>query len=189
MTPWNVPVNVKQAFVASSVRARRNPLAGEVNPNFRSDIRTQLPINPRVYALVAFVQSHLPFNGKMPRIVNKVTRSEIWLPGKSRNMNGNQRLDSHQAGVAIDFMVSTVDPVDNVEKLACWLGINSQAIGLQRLIWRGMTLDGDYPAGDFRRVHTYTGKQFHGDHIHCELNPDHMTMFYVGLPNERKDCK
>lgn len=193
-TPWEVPQSVRDAFVKSTVISRKNPLTRDIDKRFITDIRTQLPIHPRVYGLVHHCQN-LPtsarFLGNMPRLVasTKQTASELWLPGKSRRMEPHMRLDAHQSGVAIDFMVSVFDPVSRIDRLAEYLGEHCQEIGLQRLVWCGMTLDGDYPCSDFRRVHSYTGNQFHGDHIHCEINPDAETDFYNPLHCNRGACR
>lgn len=81
-------------------------------------------------------------------------------------MIDSQRLDMHQAGRAIDFMVdkATGDAIAN------YLVLNADAIGIQYVVWCGNRWSAGARSG--AKWDAYSGSSGHYDHPHVELSPE-----------------
>jgi hypothetical protein len=169
---WQPSLESINKGVAFRFGAVYPPKASSVPEKFVTTQRLQMPIRDVVYSLLYECQAYLGFKGRMPRLVNKKTISEVWIPGRSRVMEPNTRLDGHQFGIAIDLMVSSVDPWQKIAEI-CENLMSRPETGVQRIIFGNRHFGLDFPPGDYRRFREYNGKSDHNDHAHIEVNPDH----------------
>lgn len=152
---WTPSPAAITAAESSVTRYTNGPKASEVPARYRSATRTQLPIAPGTKML-------------RDALVSQFTVRQTYMPGRSRPMADGDRLDLHQAGRAIDFMV--YNDRAKGDAIANWCLENANAIGLQFLVWRGNRYSAGKPAG--QRVGAYTGSNPHRDHPHVELTPE-----------------
>jgi hypothetical protein len=150
---WTPPQNVIDAGNAARVVYRNAPFRRDVAAQYKSVRRTQLPLQPGTVAL-------------RNEIVRQYNVRQTYMPGRSRTMIDSQKLDMHQAGRAIDFMVdkATGDAIAN------YLVLNADAIGIQYVVWCGNKWNSGARPG--ARWDAYGGSSGHYDHPHVELSPD-----------------
>lgn len=152
---WIPSPAASAAAEASVTRYTNGPKASEVASRYRGATRTQLPIAPGTKLL-------------RDALVTQFAVRQTYMPGRSRPMRDGDRLDLHQAGRAIDFMVYA-DRVKG-DTIANWCLEHANEIGLQFLVWRGNRFSAAKPAG--QRVAAYVGSNPHNDHPHIELTPE-----------------
>lgn len=94
-------------------------------------------------------------------------------PAKAHDAaNPRDRLDMHEAGRAIDLMISTVGGRQNSavgDPVANWLVEHAEEIGVQIVIWARTQWVSTSSGG---RWSNYTGRNPHIDHIHMELSTE-----------------
>jgi hypothetical protein len=75
--------------------------------------------------------------------------------------------DLHEEARAIDFAVRSYDLGD---RIANFLSLNAQSLGVQGVLWRRTAWFSSRPPG--QRFHAYTGMSPHTRHVHVEIGPD-----------------
>jgi hypothetical protein len=88
-------------------------------------------------------------------------------------MLDSQRLDMHQAGRAIDFMVRTLGSQPDHGKgdpIANYLAANAEMLGIQFIVWSGYKFNAGARAD--KRFGPYGGSNAHIDHPHVEITPE-----------------
>lgn len=150
---WIPPQSIIDAASRASVRYTNPPLARDVDQQYRGLTRTQLPIAPGTQ----LIRDH---------VVAQFGVRQTYMPGRSRVHLDDSRLDTHEAGVAIDFMV----PGDKAkgDAIANYLLQNAEAMGVQYIVWSGNRWSAGQAAE--RRMAAYEGSVKHRDHPHVELS-------------------
>lgn len=161
-TPWSPSPEAIAGGRAAHVVYRNAPLRSEIPPEHRGVARTQLPITPGLRVLRAHVVGRFPFI------------RQTYMPGRSRPMLDTQRLDMHQAGRAIDFMVPQLGHAPDHahgDQIANYLAANAERFGVQFIVWSGYKFNAGArtPA---ERFAPYTGTVPHLDHPHVEITPE-----------------
>lgn len=151
---WRPSPATVQAMDALRTAYTRAPLKRDVPSQYSGATRTQYPIGAGTRILRNY-------------IAEKYGIRTTYMPGRSRPMLPTQRLDQHQWGHAIDFMLSDVPKGTQIAEELVSLG---DSIGLQYIVFAGNRFDVGQRAGS--RFAAYEGTNKHRDHIHMELSTD-----------------
>jgi hypothetical protein len=143
-TLWQPPADVLAIGTAVRVPYTPGPPASEGTE--------QRPIDPRIHALEAEILTHWPIQ-------------QFYAGGRA--WSGQQNIDMHLAGRALDVMVPNRATGDEV---ANWFMRNVVRLQLQYMIWYKVSW-GTVNGTDQRAFAEYMGAADHRDHVHVEVTP------------------
>lgn len=158
-TAWTLSDDLRDAARRANVVYTNAPLRSAVAAQYKSATRTQMPLTDGLRMFRDEIVARFP-----------VIR-QTYMPGRSRPMVDTQRLDMHQAGRAVDFMVPMLGSAANVsagDPIANYLVEHAEELGVQLVIWNGAQFCTGQPAA--RRFIPYTGSSMHRDHLHVEVS-------------------
>lgn len=157
-TAWAISDDALDAGRLARVVYTGAPLRSEIPAQYRGATRTQLPVSPGLRVLRDHIVQAFP-----------IVRT-TYMPGRSRPMVDSQRLDMHQTGRAVDFMVPMQGRSANRagDALANYLVAHAETMGVQLVIWDRSVWSAGQPAA--RRFSAYHGEAAHDDHLHVEVS-------------------
>lgn len=148
--PWNPPPEVITAVDAVTVREQQGSRIDDGRPIQLAPRQGIRAFGPRIKAL--FPATYGP--------------PQVRAPSNTHNPALPTR-DMHEEARAIDFAVRTYELGD---RLANFLSLNAQSLGVQGVLWRRMAWFSSRPPG--QRFQPYTGMSPHTRHVHVEIGPD-----------------
>lgn len=146
---WTPPPAVRAAGETARVRNTQGTqiAAGEA---------AQKPVSPALTAFYEWILAHFPGTTGGGR-----------ARASSRNHTVGQRRDVHEEGRAGDFMVAQREPG---ERLANWLVLNAEALGVQLVIFWRTEWSSSNIGAKWEDYRSPPAPSSHTDHVHAELS-------------------
>lgn len=148
--PWNPPSEVIAAVDAVTVRQQQGSRIDDGRP-------IQLAPRQGIRAFGPHIKRLFPATYGPPQVRAPSNTHDPAMPTR----------DMHEEARAIDFAVRTFELGD---RLANYLSLNAESLGVQGVLWRRVEWFSNRPPG--RRFQPYTGMSPHTRHVHVEIGPD-----------------
>jgi hypothetical protein len=168
---WQPGTEARRIGETNAVEYTDAPRAADILPQYRSATRTRLPLDPKTAALRDAIRARIG-----PHV--------IYARAPARYVPDDARLSMHEAGRALDIMFPTSERPHGGSNLADWMVENSEALGVQFIVWDSTAWSAARPPGS-ARFYPYTGENAHADHVHVETTGPQLYTTAAGTSTTR----